>query len=156
MTYAAFPSSLSGMLSIGKVRTTGAQFLHTAAGEAQLNIANLGATPSTVWQFRLRLSASDMQVFRLWFEDTLRDGKDWFTIDIDTEFGLVNHTCRFAPNSMSMQSEGGVYTFSATIYTPRLETPDVWVAVSDFVVGQSRWVEYFSYPDIAINKEWPH
>lgn len=76
----------------------------------------IGTEPPVVWDVAFRFTTDEAQVFRLWFERDLQQGVEEFTLPIRTEFGEVEYTCRFLPDSLLQTTEiGEVWEFGASI-----------------------------------------
>lgn len=101
------------------------------------------------------LSPQEGMLFEAWFRYTIRNGTDWFNVDLRTTMdgrddpGVSSYECRFS--SVYRKELEGVYNWR---FTGELELRDrqtlaeEWLEFPEFVLGAS-------IIDVAMNQEWP-
>ena len=77
----------------------------------------------------------------LWFITVINRGADEFTIPIKTEFGVIEHTVRFLPDSLLNTSQDGfdVMTYSATIMARGQAVPEAYLDAAELIIAIPRW-----------------
>ena len=106
-------------------------------------------TPSIIsvsWTFNI----DDAIDFEYWFKETLKDGIEWFNMDVRISLGILPKVCRFVD----------IYTGPSLIgrryfkFEADLETFERAVLVNDFEVIPLFWSQRDIF-DVAMNREWP-
>ncbi len=73
-----------------------------------------------------------------------------------TEFGLLDHTCRFLPDGLlNMSEDGEVITYSATIMARAEVIPDAYADSAYLIAGLPDWTSWAEYLDQAMTVEMP-
>ncbi len=120
----AYPSHLPTFLRAQKVRKQGAVFSIAEPQRGYGYVQETGTDMPVIWDVTWRFRRTQAIQFQLWFRVLLNNGADPFTIQIDTENGLVTHTCQFMPDGLlpTQDASGEVWTYSATIQARALLT----------------------------------
>lgn len=88
-------------------------------------VSPTGTDVPVFWDITLLFTRDEAARFQLWFTIDLERGVQDFTLPIRTEFGLIEHTCRFLPDSLlPAGEEGELYRYTATITTRAQIVPD--------------------------------
>lgn len=154
----AYPTGLGTVLA-SKSRTQVSQFSMSDPRRGPSYVQKIGTDTPVFWDVTFRFTKSDAQRFHMWFQSPayLDRGLNDFTMDLNTEFGPVTHTCRFLDSDLLPQSsDGGVYTYTATITARKLIIPDEYLDNPSLIVELDNWAEYGNILDQVINIYWPH
>lgn len=152
---AAYPVSLKTVLR-AKSRSQPPAFDMHEPRRGYAYVREIGTDVPTFWDVAFRFTRADAMIFRLWFTQTLRGGVEEFTMPILTEFGLVEHTCRFLPDGlMPTRETGETVEYSATIMARAEVIPPEYVAAADLIVYLPRWEAYAELLDIAMTATMP-
>ena len=74
---------------------------------------------------------------------------------IKTEFGLVDHVCRFLPDSLLDTSEvADTWKYSASIMARAQVVPQEYQDAAGLIVASEDWEADASFVDIGVNREW--
>lgn len=154
---AAYPSHLPTFLKASKSRTQPATFRMIEPRRGYAYSQEIGTDTPVFWDVTWRFTRAQAMQFQLWFRITIRRGVDEFTVPIDTEFGLVTHTCRFLSDSLlPAQDTGEVWTYTATIMARALAIPDAYTGAADIIVTLGGdWESFAGYLDQAMTAEVP-
>lgn len=152
----AYPLGLQTILALDKSRSQPAAFRisepRRGAGYSQL----VGTDTPVFWDVAFLFSSQDAIRFQLWFKNSISRGADEFTMPIRTEFGVLEHTCRFLPDSvLDTTQKGPFWYYKATIMARAQVIPEEYDEASDIIVAFPDWEEYASWLDIAANENWP-
>jgi hypothetical protein len=152
----AYPLHLPSFLKASKSRTQPASFRMTEPRRGYGYVQEIGTDTPVFWDVTWRFTRSQAVQFKLWFEVQIRRGVDEFTMFIDTEFGLVEHVCRFLPESLlPTQDTGSTWTYSATIMARSLAIPQEYIDAADLLVGLPDWQGFGGALDQAVTVEIP-
>lgn len=152
----AYPSHLPKFLKASKSRTQPAAFRVTEPRRGYGYAQEIGTDTPVFWDVTWVFTRSQAAQFKLWFDIQIRRGVDEFTMPIDTEFGMVEHTCRFlSDNLLPVRDTGSTWTYSATIMARALVIPQEYIDAADLVVGLPDWTMYGSELDEAMTAELP-
>lgn len=111
----------------------------------------VGTDTPVFWDGQFRFSRDQSVVFQLWFVRSLQRGLLEFTMPIRTEFGLLDHVCRFLPDGLGdATEEGGVYTYKATIMARQQLIPQEFLDAGDLIVNLPNWSYWAEILDQAI------
>ena len=152
----AYPSYLPKFLKASKARTQPAAFRMAEPRRGYGYTQEIGTDTPVFWDVTWRFTRAHALQFKLWFEFSIRRGVEEFTMPIDTEFGSVEHVCKFLPdNLLATQDTGTVWTYSATIMARALVIPQEYVDAADLIVGLGDWSDFGSQLDQAMTAEVP-
>lgn len=94
-------------------------------------------------------SEAEARLFEVFFQDTLKDGAEWFNAPLRTPMGFQNYECRFTDIYGPLELSGRSWRTSAQLEIRERQTIGAgWAAVPDYVV-------HSDILDLAINREWP-
>ena len=152
----AYPSHLPKFLKASKARTQPAAFRISEPRRGYGYAQEIGTDTPVFWDVTWVFTRAQAVQFKLWFEVQIRRGVDEFTMPIDTEFGMVTHTCRFmSDNLLPTRDTGSTWTYSATIMARALAIPQDYLDAAPIIVGLPDW-EVFGGPlDQAMTVEFP-
>lgn len=152
----AYPSHLRTILKAGKSRTQPAAFSMAQPRRGYAYTQATGTDVPVFWDVSFFFSQADAQVFWLWVQQSLNRGQDEFTLPIRTEFGMVEHLCRFLPDSLlPVQEQGGLFGYSATIMARALVIPPGYEAAAGLIVGLPAWQSWALTLDEVVTAELP-
>lgn len=159
MTIIAYPVGLPTFLFAGKSRNQPAQFTESNPRRGPSYTQKIGSDMPVFWDVTFRFNEDDAQRFQLWVKlsQYLDNGLNEFILPIKTEFGLVDHTCRFLSTSFldTKQDSQTSFTYNATIMARKLVVPQSYLDNGDYIVTLPDWKTYASLLDVTINQEWP-
>lgn len=159
MTIIAYPVGLPTFLFAGKSRNQPAQFTESNPRRGPSYTQKIGSDMPVFWDVTFRFNEDDAQRFQLWVKlsQYLDNGINEFILPIKTEFGLVDHTCRFLSTSFldTKQDSQTSFTYNATIMARKLVVPQSYLDNGDYIVTLPDWKTYASLLDVAVNQEWP-
>lgn len=152
----AYPLSINTVLRASKSRTQPAAFTVSEPRRGRGYVEATGTDTPVFWDVAFRFTRSQAQQFRLWFDVLLNRGIDEFTMPIRTEFGLIDHTCQFLPDSLlDTTEEGELWHYRATIMARALIIPDAYTDAAETIVGLPDWDAYAAELDAAISGALP-
>lgn len=153
---AAYPSFLRPMLRASKSRSQPAKFSIAEPRRGTGYVREIGTDTPVFWDFQFRFKRSDALVFKLWFNTVINGGVDEFTMPILTEFGLLEHTCRFLPDNLLDCTESGeIITYKAKVMARAEVIPDGYTEVGPLIAALEDWTTWVEMLDQAINVEMP-
>ena len=159
MTAIAYPTGLPTFLSASKSRSQPASFTESNPRRGPAYAQKIGTDVPVLWDVTFRFNQGDAQRFHLWvrLEKYLDGGINEFILPIQTEFGMVDHVCRFLSDKFldAKQESSIVFTYTATILARSLKIPQEFIDISDIIVELPNYQEFMPYLDIAVNQEWP-
>jgi hypothetical protein len=152
----AYPLTIRSILRAGKSRTQPAAF---TMAEPRRGFGYSQATGTDVpvfWDVVFRFTEQEAQVFWTWFRFIIANGVDEFTMPIRTEFGVIEHTCRFLPDSLlPVKEEGQLFSYSATIMARELQVPDGVEEAAELIVALPDWWTWSQLLDQTVTVEMP-
>lgn len=150
----AYPLDLRTVLA-SKSRSQPATFSTTEPRRGYAYSQAIGTDTPVFWSVGFVFNQADAIRFQLWFKHKINKGLDEFTLPIRTEFGTIEHVCRFLPDSLLDHSQNGLtYSYSATIMARALTVPTEFDDAADLIVSLPDWEDYAHWLDIAIVNEW--
>lgn len=151
-----YPLHLRTVLKAGKSRSQPAAFKLNEPRRGFAYAQASGTDTPVFWDVAFRFTAAEALQFRLWFTQLINRGVDEFTMPIRTEFGLVEHTCRFLPESLLPAGEDGtVWTYTATIMARAEVIPAGYAEAAEMIAGLPDWESWLSPLDQAVTAELP-
>lgn len=112
----AYPLHFRTIIRSAKRRRSPAAFSMAMPRRGTGYVTAKGTEPPQLFDVVFRFYRYEATAFWLWFHTRINRGADEFTIDILTEFGLIEHTARFLPGGLLPVSETGeVVEYSATL-----------------------------------------
>lgn len=152
----AFPLHISTFLRANKSRNQPAAFRLSEPRRGYAYTQDIGTDVPVFWDVAFRFTQAEAIAFNLWFKVKLRSGILPFTLPIRTEYGMVEHECRFLPDSLlPLTEEGGCFNYSASIMARALLIPDGFVDAADLIIGLPDWQNWAELLDLTVTQEMP-
>lgn len=152
----AYPLGLRTILSAQKSRKQPASFTVSEPRRGYAYVQEIGTDTPVFWSISLAFTKSDAIRFQLWFKHSINRGVDEFTLPIKTEFGLIEHVCRFLPDGLlDCGEQGGLWAYSASIMARAQVVPDEFDDAASIIIALPDWEDYASWLDVAMADEWP-
>lgn len=152
----AYPFALRTILRTSKSRSQPAAFRMSEPRRGYGYAQATGTDTPVFWKVEFRFTRTDAVRFQLWFRVNLERGVNEFTLPIRTEFGLIEHTCRFLPDSLlDTGEEGECFTYSATIMARAQVVPAGYDEAAALIVDLPNWNEWAGPLDQAMTQEMP-
>lgn len=152
----AYPLSIRSILRTSKSRTQPAAFRVAEPRRGYAYVQATGTDTPVFWDVSFRFTADEAIVFQLWFRELIAKGVDEFTMPIRTEFGLLEHTCRFLDDGLlPVEENGGTWGYRATIMARAPVIPAGYSEAAALIVGIPDWRTWSELLDIAITAEMP-
>ena len=143
----AYPFGLSSVL-MTKTRTQGASFQQYQPRSGAAYTKHTSADNPVFFNVTFRFRQVDAQRFFAWFKGQLQEGRLPFTVPMRTEFGLANQEVRFyaaqGDTILDHSQEGGVHTYTATIFAIAIVNPP----------GIDDSLDFVASPFWALRGEW--
>lgn len=153
---ASYPLGLRTIIQASKSRTQPASFRVHQPRRGYGYAQKVGTDTPVIWSIGLRFTAAEAVRFQLWFDTEIDGGADEFTMPIKTEFGLVDHVCRFLPDGLLDTSETAeTFQYSAQIMARAKVVPQGYQDAAGLIVLSEDWESDASWLDIGVNQEWP-
>lgn len=153
---ASYPFGLRTIIQASKSRSQPASFRVHQPRRGYGYAQQVGTDTPVIWSIGLRFTAIEAQRFQLWFETEIARGADEFVMPIKTEFGLVDHVCRFLPDGLLDTSEtADTFQYSAQIMARAQVIPQEYRDAAGLIVASEDWESDASWLDIGVNQEWP-
>lgn len=151
-----YPLQLRTVLRASKTRTQPASFALNQPRRGYGYVQALGTDTPVFWDVAFRFTPAEALIFQVWFTALVARGVDEFTLPIRTEFGLLEHTCRFLPDSLLPATEQGeTFGYTATIMARAQVIPYGYTEAAELIVGLSDWVTWANLLDPTVNVEMP-
>lgn len=156
MPIPAYPATLPPLLRASKSRSQAAAFSIAEPRRGYGYVQAVGTDVPVFWDGEFRFKASEAIAFQLWLKTVVLGGLLEFTMPIRTEFGLIEHVCRFLPDGLADATEsGGVYTYKVRLMARAQVVPDEYMQAADLIVGLPFWEQWAGLLDQAMNVEMP-
>lgn len=147
----AYPATLPPLQRASKSRSQVAAFTIAEPRRGYGYAQAIGTDRPVIWEGQFRFSPADAIRFQLWFTQVARGGLEEFTMPIRTEFGLIEHVCRFLPDGLAdATEEAGIYTFKASIMARAQIIPQAFIDAGDLIIGLPDWPLWAEFLDLAI------
>lgn len=147
----AYPFALNTILQAGKARSQPAAFRMAEPRRGYAYVQAVGTDTPVFWNVQFRFSRADAVRFMLWFVTVTERGLQEFTLPIKTEFGLVDHTCRFLDANLLDTSESGEsITYTAQIMARAQVIPAAYLDAAELIIGLADWSDWAEYLDRAV------
>lgn len=153
---AVYPIHLRSILRASKSRTQPAAFSMSEPRRGPGYAMPTGTDTPVLWDVAFRFTTAEALVFQLWFRNTIQRGVLPFTLPIRTEFGLLDHECRFLPDSLLPAHEDGeTWGYTATIRARAQVVPDGYDDATDLIVALPDWSGWAGLLDQAVSQAMP-
>lgn len=144
------------MLRAGKARSQPASFSMAEPRRGPGYVQATGTDVPVLLDVSFRFNQAEAMQFQLWFEFILRRGLDEFTLPIRTEFGLVEHVCRFLPDGLLDTSEDGeTFGYRAQLMARALVIPQEYRDAADLIANLPNWTWWSNLLDQTVNRAMP-
>jgi len=151
----AYPFHLD-TVQANKSRTQPATFTITQPRSGPGYVKHRSVDTPVIWDVNFIFDRYDAQSFFVWFYHAsyLNRGRNEFTMQLRTEFGLIEHTCQFLPESLLDHGQTGeVHKYSAQIRAREIVIPEAITDHPDLVTSQYwRWAAVIDY---QLYMHWP-
>lgn len=156
MPIPAYPATLPPLLRASKSRSQAAAFSIAEPRRGYGYAQAVGTDVPVFWDGEFRFNPYESIAFQLWFKTVVLLGLLEFTMPIRTEFGLIEHVCRFLPDGLADATEqAGIYTYRVKIMARAQVIPDEYLQGADLIVGLPNWQQWSGLLDQAMNVEMP-
>lgn len=153
---AAYPLTIRSILRAGKSRTQPPQFSMSEPRRGYGYAQATGTDVPVFWDVTFRFTEQEAQVFWTWFRFIIGSGVDEFTMPIRTEFGVIEHTCRFLPEGLlPVREDGPLFSYTATIMARALKVPDGVEEAAELIVALPDWWNWSELLDQTVTVEIP-
>lgn len=153
---AAYPLHLRTILRANKARKQLASFALSEPRRGPAYVQEIGTDTPVFWDVTFGFTQVEAQSFRLWFIYSINRGADEFTMPIRTEFGVLDHVCRFMPDGLlDMVEQGEVFTYRAQIMTRAEVIPADIAQAGDLLGGLPAWPDWAALLDQAMSARMP-
>lgn len=152
---AAYPLGLRTIVQASKSRSQPASFRTHQPRRGYAYSQQVGTDTPVIWSVGFHFTQSESVRFQLWFRYEINGGVDEFTMPIKTEFGLVDHVCRFLPDSLLDTSDvADTWKYSASIMARAQDVPQEYQDAAGLIIASDDWESDASWVDIGTNLEW--
>lgn len=152
----AYPLPLRTILRASKSRSQPAAFSMSEPRRGYAYAQATGTDTPVFWDVGFRFTADEALAFQLWFTKIIARGVDEFTLPIRTEFGLLEHTCRFLPDSLLPAKEDGeTWGYSATLMARAQVIPTGYAEAAELITGLPNWRTWSFLLDQTITEAMP-
>ncbi|KQP02450.1 hypothetical protein [Pseudorhodoferax sp. Leaf265] len=156
MPIPAYPATLPPLLRATKSRSQAASFTVAEPRRGYGYAQATGTDVPVFWDGELRFDQYQSIAFQLWLKTVVLGGLLEFSMPIRTEFGLIEHVCRFLPDGLADATEqAGIYTYKVKIMARAQVVPDGYIEAADLIIGLPNWPQWLDPLDRAINVEMP-
>lgn len=136
----AYPATLPLLMRASKSRSQPAAFSVAEPRRGYGYAQATGTDTPVFWDGQFRFSADEAIAFQIWFTQTLQRGLLEFTMPIRTEFGLLDHVCRFLADDLGNASEeAGVWTYPVKLMARKQLIPQAYIDAQDLITGLPGW-----------------
>lgn len=151
---ASYPLGLSTVLA-SKSRSQPAAFALSEPRRGAAYVKETGTDVPVFWDVAFIFNQADAIRFQLWFKNTIRRGVDPFLLILKTEFGHIEHECRFLPDSLlPAEQKGPLWSYKATIFARAQLVPDGYDQAADIIITHPDWEDLASWLDLSIVARW--
>lgn len=152
----AYPATLPLLQRASKSRTQPAAFSIAEPRRGYGYAQATGTDTPVFWDGQFKFTNDQAVAFQLWFTSGLRRGLLEFTMPIRTEFGLLDHICRFLPDGLGDATEdSGLWSFPVKLMARRQLIPQGFIDAQDLIVGLPAWGMWADYLDRTVNVALP-
>lgn len=150
---AAYPFNLRTVLQASKSRTQPASFRVSEPRRGYAYAQAVGTDTPVFWDVEFRFGRAEAIRFMLWFKTTISSGLLEFTLPIRTEFGLIEHACRFLPDGLlDCREDGQSFSYSAKIMARAQVIPQGALDAAEIIIALDNWDVWAEVLDIALTE----
>jgi len=151
-----YPLTIRSILRAGKSRNQPAAFSMAEPRRGPGYAQATGTDVPVFWDVTFRFTEQEAQVFQTWFRFIINNGVDEFTMPIRTEFGPIEHVCRFLPDSLlPAREDGPLFDYSAKIMARKLLVPDGIEEAAELIVTLPDWWAWSDLLDQTVTQAMP-
>lgn len=151
-----YPLTIRSILRAGKSRSQPASFSMSEPRRGYAYSQKVGTDVPVFWDVAFRFTTEEALVFQLWFTQLIDAGNAEFTMPIRTEFGVIEHVCRFLPESLlPAQEEGDTWGYTAQIMARAQIIPQDYKEAAALIVGLPDWRNWANLLDQTVNQAMP-
>ena len=148
-----YPLSLRTVLQASKSRTQPASFRTSEPRRGFAYVQAVGTDAPVFWDVEFRFGRAEAIRFMLWFKTTISSGLLEFTLPIRTEFGLIEHACRFLPDGLlDCREDGQSFSYSAKIMARAQVIPQGALDAAEIIIAMDNWDVWAEVLDIALTE----
>jgi hypothetical protein len=152
MPIPVYPLGLRSILSASKSRSQPAPFQLAQPRRGYAYAQAIGTDTPVFWDVSFLFGEQDSIRFSLWLKYTLKGGLLEFTMPLRTEFGYLDHVCRFMPEGLGDCTHAdGFFSYKAKIMARSQVVPQAYQDAADLIVTLPDWADYGSLLDQAIH-----
>jgi len=112
-----------------------------------------GTDAPVFWDVEFKFTRPEAIRFQLWFKTVISSGLLEFTLPIRTEFGLIEHTCRFLPDGLlDCREDGQSFSYSAKIMARTQVIPQAYLDASAIIIALDNWDVWAEALDIGLTE----
>lgn len=152
----AYPLHLRTILRASKSRSQPAAFSMSDPRRGYAYVQQIGTDLPVLFDVTFLFTLYEAQSFKLWHRYTINRGVDEFTMPIRTEFGVLDHVCRFLPdNLLDLKEQGELFSYRAQIMAREEVIPDDIATAALTIAGIPNWPQWAALLDQAVTAEMP-
>lgn len=151
----AYPLSLRTVLQASKSRTQPASFRMSEPRRGYAYAQAIGTDAPVFWDVEFKFTRAEAIRFQIWFKTVISSGLLEFTLPIRTEFGLIEHTCRFLPEGLlDCREDGQSFSYSAKIMARAQVIPAAYLDpdTTALILALDNWDGWAEVLDIALTE----
>ena len=149
----AYPLDLRTVLQSSKTRTQPASFRMSEPRRGYAYAQAVGTDAPVFWNVEFRFARTEAIRFQLWFKTVISNSLLEFTLPIRTEFGLIDHTCRFLHDSLlDCREDGQSFSYSAKIMARTQVIPQVVLDSAEIIIALNNWDVWAEVLDVALTE----
>ena len=149
----AYPLDLRTVLQASKSRTQPASFRVSEPRRGFAYVQATGTDAPVFWDVEFKFTRPEAIRFQLWFKTVISSGLLEFTLPIRTEFGLIEHTCRFLPDGLlDCREDGQSFSYSAKIMARTQVIPQAYLDASAIIIALDNWDVWAEALDIGLTE----
>ncbi|KAA0910688.1 hypothetical protein [Pusillimonas sp. ANT_WB101] len=145
-----YPAGLPGPLRAGHTASRVSPFARTNMQSGRARQRRTFTSVPSIDTYNFIFTENQAAAFEKWFEESIKDGTEWFNIQRRTPLGLTMLVCRF----VDMYQGPNLFAINRWRISAELEAyerplmPDGWGDLPGFLIEADLF-------DIAMNREWP-
>ena len=113
----------------------------------------VGTDAPVFWDVEFKFTRAEAIRFMLWFKTVISSGLLEFALPIRTEFGLIEHTCRFLPDGLlDCREDGQSFSYSAKIMARTQVIPQEALDAAEIIIALDNWDVWAEVLDIGLTE----
>lgn len=151
-----YPLNLRTVLQSSKSRSQPAAFRLSEPRRGYAYAQAIGTDTPVFWDVEFRFTPAEAIRFQLWFTQVIGRGLLEFILPIRTEFGLIDHTCRFLPDGLGdCREDGQSFSYSAKLMARAQVIPQGAIDAAGVILAFDNWDVWAEVLDIALSEVTP-